>query len=210
MNFSVLLCLTLSCSLILAQSDIHNPETGKTTEKASCFPLCELLKELSAMKEKLGIMETRLTESESQILVMKEKEKNRVAFSAATGGGNKAIGPFSSATTLIFRKVFTNIGNTYNTDTGVFTAPVNGTYFFTLFHHAGGTHTASLSLIKNNEAVVMTYDHPSTQDTADNGGNAVILQLQQGDHVNVRLDANAHVWGNDVITTFSGFLLSQD
>lgn len=64
--------------------------------------------------------------------------------------------------------------------------------------------------MKNNDVIVQTYDHKSTHDTADNGGNAVILQLQQGDQLRVRLDANTHVWGNDFVTTFSSYLLSQD
>ncbi|XP_065806181.1 cerebellin-1-like [Labrus bergylta] len=208
MKFSIWVFSSLFCSLILAQDEGQAAE--KTSQTEACFPdLCDLLKDFGALREKMGIMETRLKDSENQIHELKTKETTRVAFSAATGGDNNAIGPFSTDRTLIFRKVITNIGNTYNTETGIFAAPVTGTYYFTLFHHAGGTHTASLSLIKNNVVVVMTYDHPSTQDTADNGGNAVLLQLQQGDQVYVRLDANAHVWGNDVITTFSYFLLSQ-
>uniref|UniRef100_UPI0037E82C7D complement C1q tumor necrosis factor-related protein 3-like n=1 Tax=Semicossyphus pulcher TaxID=241346 RepID=UPI0037E82C7D len=210
MNFSIVLLLSLLCGLISAQDEGHAADKGPTTETESCFPgMCDLLKEFGALREKMGIMETRLKESENQILELKSKEKTRVAFSTATGGGNNAIGPFRKDTTLIFKKVFTNIGNAYNTLTGIFAAPVAGTYYFTLFHHAGGSHIASLSLIKNNDVIVMTFDHASAQDSADNGGNAVLLELQQGDQVYVRLDANAHVWGNDVITTFSGFLLSQ-
>lgn len=67
----------------------------------------------------------------------------------------------------------------------------------------------SLSLIKNNQVVVTAYDHRTSHDGADNGGNAVFLQLQQGDQVYVRLGANTNVWGNDAITTFSGFLVSH-
>lgn len=93
--------------------------------------------------------------------------------------------------------------------TGIFAAPVPGIYYFTFFYHAGGTHPVSLFLMKNNQIIVTTFDHSTAHDGADNGGNAVFLQLQQGDQVFMRMAANTAVWGNDAITTFSGFLASQ-
>lgn len=93
--------------------------------------------------------------------------------------------------------------------TGIFDAPVAGIYYFAFFYHAGGSNQVSLALIKNNQVVVTAYDHRTLQDGADNGGNAVFLQLQQGDQVYMRLAATTHVWGNNEITTFSGFLISQ-
>ncbi len=92
--------------------------------------------------------------------------------------------------------------------TGIFVAPVAGLYYFTFFYHAGGERPVGLLLYKNNESVVVTGDHKTTGDGADNGGNAAFLQLQQGDQVYVRLNANTHVWGYSH-TTFSGFLVTQ-
>lgn len=92
---------------------------------------------------------------------------------------------------------------------GIFAAPVTGMYYFTFFYHAGGAHPVSLALIKNNQIVVTAYDHQTANDGADNGGNAVFVQLQQGDQVYVRLGATTTIWGNNDITTFSGFLVSQ-
>ncbi|XP_037614172.1 caprin-2-like isoform X1 [Sebastes umbrosus] len=153
--------------------------------------------------------ETRLRNSETQILELRSKESTKVIFSAATGGGNNHIGPFNTDTTLIYRTVITNIGNAYSPSTGIFVAPVAGVYYFTIFYHASGENYAHLLLYKNNNVTVWTNDHKSSFDTADNGGNAVFLQLQRGDQVFVRMAANTTVWGTDYDTTFSGFLVTQ-
>ncbi|XP_070849368.1 complement C1q tumor necrosis factor-related protein 3-like [Chaetodon trifascialis] len=152
--------------------------------------------------------ETRLKNSENQITELKNKETPMVVFSAAIGGSG-AIGPFNKDTTLIYKTVKTNIGNAYNQLTGIFTAPVKGMYYFTFFYHAGGAHDVVLLLMRNNQEVAQASDHDTSSDGADNGGNAVFLQLQRGDQVYVRMHANSHVWQDDSRTTFSGFLVGH-
>ncbi|XP_051256972.1 cerebellin-1 isoform X4 [Dicentrarchus labrax] len=183
---------------------------------------CDFLKEFGAMKEKQRVMETRLKdsetklkdsetrlkESENQMLELRNKERTKVIFSAATEG-DRAIGPFNTETTLIYGRVITNIGNAYNQSTGHFIAPVAGVYHFSIFYHAGGEHRVRLFLYKNNHIMAETHDHPSMSDTADNGGNAVFLELQRGDNVYVNMQVNTYVWGSPTATTFSGFLVSQ-
>ncbi|XP_030286433.1 complement C1q-like protein 4 [Sparus aurata] len=206
----------LFCGLVLAQDDGSTAGTEGNIEVQSCFPdMCDLLKEFGAMTEKLKAMETRLKDSEirlniseKQILELRNKERTNVMFSAVVGTAG-TLGPFDTDTTVIYKTVITNIGNAYNQYTGVFVAPVAGVYYFTIFSHAGGAHPATLYLFKNNEHIITTQDHQSDYDTADNGGNAVFLQLQQGDQVYVRLAENCHIWGYNQHTTFSGFLVSQ-
>ncbi|KAM3590302.1 uncharacterized protein V6R79_007172 [Siganus canaliculatus] len=229
MKLCVLL-VSLFWGLVSAQEGVDVSETEKTDTIQSCFPdMCKLLMEFGAMKEKLGAVEaklkdsetrlkdsetrlkdseTRLTDSENQIRELKNKEHEPVIFSAATGGSGH-IGPFTSHTTVVYRVVKTNIGNAYNPATGIFAAPVAGIYYFTFFYHAGGSNIVSLHLMKNDQGIVQMYDHKTSGDGADNGGNAAFVQLQQGDQVFVRLNANSHVWGNSEITTFSGFLVSK-
>ncbi|XP_016517231.1 complement C1q-like protein 2 isoform X2 [Poecilia formosa] len=226
MNFAF--CLLLSfCSLTLGQEGLL--ETEGTTENEPCFPdLCKFIKEFAVMKVKLEAVETKLNESESQVLVLKEKGEAletklketesqvlvlkqkalKVVFSAGILE-NAAIGPIKKPKTLVYGRVITNVGNAYNQNTGIFVAPVRGMYYFSFFYHAGGGHPVRLRLIKNNNSVVEITDHKTLMDGADNGGNAAFVELQQGDQVFVRLDANHHVWGNGYITTFSGFLLHQ-
>ncbi|XP_049424548.1 collagen alpha-2(VIII) chain-like isoform X9 [Epinephelus fuscoguttatus] len=237
MHFAISLFVLLSSSLILAQDD-GNAITEKPDETQSCQPdMCDLLMAFGAMKEKIAVMETRLKNSESrlrnsetrlknsesrlknsesrlrnsenQLLELRNKERTKVIFSAATGAGGKHIGPFNTNKTLIYRTVITNIGDAYSPHTGIFVAPVAGVYYFTIFFHAGGHERAGLLLYKNNQLMIVTGDHRTEADTADNGGNAAFLQLQPGDHVYVVLAANSHVWGTNHHTTFSGFLVTQ-
>ncbi|XP_029382304.1 complement C1q-like protein 3 [Echeneis naucrates] len=131
------------------------------------------------------------------------------AFSVVINTGG-AFGPFCDHRTLIYNKVLTNIGNAYDPATGIFTAATPGLYYFTYLYHAGGEHRSELLLYKNNEIVARASDHSSKcGDTADNGGNAVVLQLIAGDKVYVRMSANTHIWAANDTTTFSGFLIKM-
>ncbi|XP_030286575.1 complement C1q subcomponent subunit C-like [Sparus aurata] len=161
--------------------------------------MSDLGQSLYAMAEQLIALENRLKTL--------EEGKTKVAFSALieTGG---AYGPFKTDVTLAFNKVLTNIGGAYDSSTGVFTAPVTGVYHFSFFYHAGGKHKARLTLFKNDKKIVKSSNHQTGSNTADNGGNAVVLQLQQGDKVYVSMPENHHVWATSISTSFSGFLLS--
>ncbi|XP_028261664.1 cerebellin-1-like [Parambassis ranga] len=182
-----------------------------------------LLIRFGAMEETLRHVETRLENSErrleqcetqcqtidNQILDLQHKGANEVIFSAALGAGNVPVGPFKTDTILIYRRVIVNVGGAYSNFTGIFAAPVAGVYYFSFFFHAGGENKVKLLLYKNGDIIVEAQENYSWYDTADNGGNAVFLELQRGDQVYVLLVAGAHVWGSDYSTTFSGFLVTQ-
>ena len=99
---------------------------------------------------------------------------------------------------------------TLSLSTGIFTAPVKGVYYFCYFYHAEGHEASRLYLFKDGKHIVMTSDHKAT-DGADNGGNAVTLELNEGNTVYIIMAADSHVWWSGFDhTTFSGFLLSAD
>nr|ACM09132.1 Complement C1q-like protein 4 precursor [Salmo salar] len=215
----VSLCCCCCCCLSAAQEEIKKTESEDRkcqTSEGSCYPdLCKLLKDFGVMEEKLrttveklGVMETQLKVNENQLEEVKNKERMKVIFSAALGG-NGHIGPIHHDTTLIFKNVITNIGSAYNPSTGVFAAPVAGVYYFNFFYHAGGNEVKYISLFKNGQRMVTSSDHKSSGDGADNGANAVTLQLEVGDQIFIRLMANTHVWDSENHTIFNGFLLKQ-
>ncbi|XP_048035802.1 complement C1q-like protein 4 [Megalobrama amblycephala] len=143
----------------------------------------------------------------SQVELRKENRDREIAFSAALmESGDGYIGPFTTEITLTYRKVFTNIGNAYNPITGVFTAPLKGAYMFRVSVYGHGGITAGAFIVKNRERVVIAYD-VQAQDRL-NSSNGVVLILEVGDVVHVRLESGRRIFDTQSNhNTFSGFLL---
>ncbi|XP_062376130.1 uncharacterized protein LOC134064278 [Sardina pilchardus] len=167
----------------------------------------EQLKQLKSVSEDQAV---NLNLKGSQVeKLWREREERKVSFSASvqsSGGGH--TGPFSAETTVIFRHVFTNIGNGYNASTGVFTAPVRGVYHFVLFLHGYGHQSGPVaaSLRKNGDNVVSPYSRQTSGSMTPSNGASLLLEV--GDVVYVNLWANAWFFDNiNHHTTFSGHLL---
>ncbi|XP_031440787.1 heavy metal-binding protein HIP-like [Clupea harengus] len=176
----------------------------------------QMEKRLNATEQKV---EKRLKATEQKVEKLQSEvqqlEGPKVAFSASlTASG--VIRVFSSASPfLVYKRVITNIGNAYDSNTGEFTAPVKGIYYFS-FSTVGLNHVLSGAILtKNGTIMVSCYDHPAigeigdiVQDLFDTGANSVILQLEAGEKVTMRLWENSEVYDNlNGLTTFSGFLL---
>uniref|UniRef100_A0A3B3TM81 Complement C1q-like protein 2 n=1 Tax=Poecilia latipinna TaxID=48699 RepID=A0A3B3TM81_9TELE len=138
----------------------------------------------------------------------KRYQAKHLAFSAsllATGQGH--TGPFNTHINLIFKHVVTNIGNAYNPNTGLFTAPVRGVYHFEFHIYGHGSNNpTSAELVKNRQQIFTAWtSQPAGGQKASNG---VSLLLEIGDVVFLRMRANS--WVADTAghhTTFSGHLL---
>ncbi|XP_051748025.1 cerebellin 14 isoform X1 [Ctenopharyngodon idella] len=161
----------------------------------------ELIKQNTALTTKLKKLEEKTDAS----------ERVKVAFSAtlsALGNNHKFIGPYKEATSLVYENALTNIGNAYDTNTGIFTAPVKGVYYFNFVLFNPHAMSTGLRLLKNGNFVVGATDNPPGQDTEDTASNAVCLLLEQGDQIHLQLWENRHIYtdGNRR-NTFSGHLL---
>ncbi|XP_034446205.1 complement C1q-like protein 2 isoform X3 [Hippoglossus hippoglossus] len=158
--------------------------------------------ELTAIKAR-----TNVTENQVEAL-RRETGVKRVAFTAALTSSSTTIGPFNTFTTLVFRHVITNIGNAYNTNTGLFIAPVKGAYHFELYIGAHGdpSHPSAAILVRNGHNICIAYEHqPSHFGSSANGAT---LLLEVGDVVFLRLWARSRVFDNEHNhCTFSGHLL---
>jgi hypothetical protein len=141
---------------------------------------------------------------------------NKPAFQAYGVGG----GTFASGSYMIFPSTIINIGNHYNTLTGVFTAPVTGNYFFTWSHIGNNGQTIWRFFIRQNDATVVGDFQLRLDGTATgteypaNGNRNIIINASVNDTFRIFYtsdNASASFPGVNSPTsaypTFGGFLL---
>lgn len=131
----------------------------------------------------------------------------RVAFTASRTSN---FAPGNLDQPIVFDQLHSNLGEMYDTHTGRFTCPANGTYVF-IFHILKLAITVPLyiNLMCNDEVIVSAYANDGAPDH-ETASNHAILPLFQGDQVWLRLHRGAIYGSTWKYSTFSGFLLYQD
>lgn len=137
----------------------------------------------------------------------------RVAFCATLENSipGPSNGESSNPSVIKFDTIMTNVGKGYNSRTGIFTAPISGTYFFTF---SGLTYTGQnmfLSLKKNGHNFLTAFgagDCGKCQyGMATNSG---VIYLTKADQTWVELAGGLRNDQNEHYTSFSGFLIYED
>ena len=111
--------------------------------------------------------------------------------------------------TVIYNTAQTNKGSGYNTATGIFTAPVAGTYVF-IWHamtkHKSIGYFCQLYLCRNGVRLNFAAhaDGNETTGGTDSGSNSVVLSLSIGDTVFIKT-ASCYYLYSEPFTSFSGF-----
>ena len=134
-------------------------------------------------------------------------QSNHVAFTAYL---DHALTHMGIGQIIVFNQVLINDGNGYNRFTGIFTAPVTGTYFFTFTLHVHNFINAKL--VKDGDTLVAVAARADfTPGSQDQSSNSVVVQLNAGQSVWAQSYNNADktVDGYEEfrLVTFSGFLL---
>ncbi|CAG5866011.1 unnamed protein product [Menidia menidia] len=136
---------------------------------------------------------------------------------SAIGGAKIAFyvglkNPHEGYEVLRFDDVVTNLGNHYDSTTGKFTCQVSGIYYFT--YHVlmrGGDGTSMWADLCKNGQVRASAIAQDADQNYDYASNSVVLHLDSGDEIYVKLDGGkAHGGNNNKYSTFSGFLLYPD
>ncbi|KAM9501558.1 cerebellin-1-like [Clarias gariepinus] len=187
-------------------------ERLKTTEdmmQSQNNSVTELTSKLEDLKSENEALKTTVQTLQEKVESLRnENEVRKVAFSASLlASGEGHTGPYNSVPSpLIYKKVFTNAGNGYDSNTGIFTAPVKGVYYFRFYAHCHGGIKMAVSLFKNGERQCSVFSwKPITNGNASNG---VILTLEKGDQMFTKLWENTWVYDDpESYTSFGGFLL---
>ncbi|KAL2083539.1 hypothetical protein ACEWY4_021312 [Coilia grayii] len=133
----------------------------------------------------------------------------KVSFTAALRcSGAVTIGPSKEKIAVTYENVITNVGGAYNPETGIFTAPVKGVYFFTVtaFGEGHGHVGTGVCLHRNDEHTVVAWSRQPDQKVSTT--NSASLLLENSDNVCVKLWPNSWLFDNDSnLSTFSGHLL---
>uniref|UniRef100_A0A3B1JXP7 C1q domain-containing protein n=1 Tax=Astyanax mexicanus TaxID=7994 RepID=A0A3B1JXP7_ASTMX len=132
-------------------------------------------------------------------------EHPKVAFSAAL---KSTMGSLSTTTNIVYPVVITNIGGGYNPNTGIFTAPSRGVYYFRFTIMGSNTgYNTGIYMYKNQELLTFLWGYNyNSYGRYISGG--FTLQLEIGDTVRTQLPKGYilyHQYANT--NTFSGFMI---
>ncbi|KAG9282205.1 cerebellin-4-like [Astyanax mexicanus] len=192
----------------LLQDSAGDTEPQETESLSSLFVQRDISAELKSLSDLVNQQGTTLLELKSELLKMQKENTGsvtvpKVAFSAAlTDSGT--VGPFSVQT----QKVITNVGKAYNSNTGVFTAPVKGIYYFR-FTALGFMHSNAMSVnLHKNQQTLMHIGSYNTHGYHEFISSGLTLELEVGDEIYTSLSATYKLYDNsNNSTTFTGFLL---
>ncbi|XP_078310377.1 uncharacterized protein LOC111105588 [Crassostrea virginica] len=116
-----------------------------------------------------------------------------------------------TGSTLVFPDVIYSEGKGYDSNTGVFTAPTEGTYLFYISIQSAFRRYSHFDVVLNGSTKVQSlawYDSGSTIRIHQTGTNLVILYLTVGDRVWVKRAGGVGYYSNDKhVCTFSGIRL---
>ena len=117
---------------------------------------------------------------------------NRVAFSATRTAGSVTNGNF-----VAFDSVDFNIGNAYNSSTGVFTCPVAGIYFVQVQLISGSTVNVEGEVQVNGTRKFNQRNYHSTAGTSNGVSMGGLLDLSVSDEVKVKIIGNSNIFGQN-------------
>ncbi|XP_066503488.1 complement C1q and tumor necrosis factor-related protein 9 [Hoplias malabaricus] len=109
---------------------------------------------------------------------------------------------------VVFERIIYNLQQHYNPSTGIYMAPVNGTYTFS-YHLAVSNRALKVGLFCNYQPIVKSTE----QNLQGSSSQQVMLHLSEGDRVWLQVrdsSTNGMFTGPESSSTFSGYLLYPD
>ncbi|XP_056093798.1 complement C1q-like protein 4 [Rhinichthys klamathensis goyatoka] len=161
------------------------------------------------LNSSMNSLEDSLARAQNTLRNIRE---NRVAFSVGLTDRRRCIGPARTAINVVYQSIFINIGEAYNSSTGVFTVPRSGVYnlAFTVFSDAGspGALLSVCTSIRRNGVALAALREMYDQDQEDQATAVLLAQLRVGDRITISLHTGCWLCDDqNHYNTFSGFLL---
>ncbi|XP_061421472.1 cerebellin-1-like [Lethenteron reissneri] len=130
----------------------------------------------------------------------------KVAFSVVRSTNHEPSEMSNRSMIIYFDQTLVNVGNNFDVESSTFIAPRKGVYSFS-FHvvKVYNRQTIQVSLMLNSWAVISAFagDQDVTREAASNG---VLLLMEKGDRVNLKLE-RGNLMGGWKYSTFSGFMV---
>jgi hypothetical protein len=130
---------------------------------------------------------------------------NRPSFFATKDNGSVTV----NNSVIIFNNVRHNIGSHYNNSTGVFSAPIDGTYLFNFCLISGSTSLVEGEIQINGNRILNQRNYSGSSGTQNGIGAGMVFQLSANDSVRVMLLGSSSIYGagDGYYDTFSGCLI---
>jgi hypothetical protein len=113
---------------------------------------------------------------------------------------------FSRGSIIVFDKVFTNVGNGYDSATGKFTAPTKGVYLFTWSAMSDAGKMSHPGLYVNGTLSGQNAQNNLRGGAYINASNSAVLVIKKGDTVYIKdMESKGQYRGK--FSTFNGVLL---
>jgi len=178
--------------------------------------------ETLAQQMEIVLQKEKLQEAEKKITDLETKASTQVSFCAVMNNGSyysqeqKVPNPLGGFQ-VKFNRTLVNVGGGYDTNTGVFTCPVPGTYFIRFDFHMkreeSYTYQQVLLWYRNSKVrgwLTESYEYGSKNyDGVVHLGGSIVLKLDKGDELSLYSGTSSYfVWThNGYPSLFSGFLI---
>jgi len=174
-------------------------------------------KEIEDLKTKNVELTKQIEDNDEDIEELNTYKSTKVSFSAVRDNGQSSwYEKVSAGTDIVFNIAVVNIGGGYNTNTGVFTCPVAGSYYIRfdlqVLDRSDGKTFSGVHLLHNGGRVTLSWIYDGDTASGARGviGNGRVLQLNKGDTLKLRTYWDSRFYWKynyGYTSTFSGYLL---
>ncbi|KAK7506689.1 hypothetical protein BaRGS_00002164 [Batillaria attramentaria] len=169
----------------------------ETSQQQATHTISQLKAESTSLRTDVNNLKTRLA-----------KQETKVAFSARLSTHGQDVTGYQN---IVFDAVDLNQGGAYDKVTGMFTAPVNGLYEFSIHISTSPPGRMQVMIVRNGGEVAETEASGDDTKYMDRASNSVLLHMTTGQRVWVkRASGDATRLQGDYRSSFSGVLIRAD